>query len=176
LRVGGLRTLFIHVGPAKTGTSAIQDVLRKHDNSAVIYPKVGLWADGSHHNLILNFYEDYARPEVVRENIDGLLDRIGAEAGTSHRNVVISSEILGGRQRPGKFIRALAARLGPDFEVEIVAGIREHFERAASVYNQRVKDAVTRETCDPDEFLVERARGGWSIHRSCAGSRTNGFR
>jgi hypothetical protein len=125
----------------------------------VIYPKVGLWADGSHHNLVLNFYEDYARPEVVREDIDGLLDRISAEAGTSRRDIVISSEILGGRQKPGKFIRALAARLGPDFGVEIVVGIRDHFERAASVYNQRVKDGITRELRDPDEFLVEQARG-----------------
>ena len=35
----------------------------------------------------------------------------------------------------------------------------EHFERAASLYNQRVKDAVTGEKRDPDEFLAAHAPG-----------------
>jgi hypothetical protein len=37
--------------------------------------------------------------------------------------------------------------------------VREHFERAASLYNQRVKDAVTAEKRDPDHFLVAQAQG-----------------
>jgi hypothetical protein len=147
------------VGPAKTGTSAIQDILRRHDNSVVIYPKVGLWGDGSHHNLVLNFYRDYARPEIVREDIADLFSRIGSEAAASRQDVVISSEVLAGRQKPGEFVRALATHLGDDFQTEFIVGVREHFERAASIYNQRVKDAVTCETRGPDEFLVERVRG-----------------
>jgi len=79
------RTLFFHVGPAKTGTSAVQYVLQRHDNSAVIYPKVGLWADGSHHNLVLNYFGEYGRPEVVREDPAELLARIGKEARRSTR-------------------------------------------------------------------------------------------
>jgi hypothetical protein len=43
--------------------------------------------------------------------------------------------------------------------VELVAVVREHFERAASLYNQRVKDAVTGETRDPDAFLAAHAQG-----------------
>jgi hypothetical protein len=156
---GGLRTLFLHVGPTKTGTSAIQDILCRHDGSVVIYPKVGLWADGSHHNLVLNFYRDFARPEVVREDVAGLFSRIAAEAAASQKDVVISSEVLGGRQRPGKFVHALRQALGSDFQPEILVGVREHFERAASIYNQRVKDGVTREQRGPDEFLVERMHG-----------------
>jgi hypothetical protein len=154
-----LRTLFLHVGPTKTGTSAIQDILCRHDGSVVIYPKVGLWADGSHHNLVLNFYRDFARPEVVREDVAGLFSRIAVEAAASRNDVVISSEVLGGRQRPGELVRALTQELGPDFQPEILVGVREHFERAASIYNQRVKDAVTREQRGPDEFLVERVHG-----------------
>ena len=50
------RTLYLHVGPRKTGTSALQHILRNHDNSIVVYPKVGLWGDGSHHGLVFRFF------------------------------------------------------------------------------------------------------------------------
>jgi hypothetical protein len=152
------RSLFIHAGPTKTGTSAIQDALRRHDNSIVIYPKVGLWADGSHHNLVLNFYGDSTRPEVVREDSTEQFARIAAEARQSRRDLIISSEVLGGRQKPGLFIRALLDALGPEFSPQILVCVREHFERAASVYNQRVKDAVTCEQRSPDEFLTQQSR------------------
>ncbi|HTW31951.1 MAG TPA: hypothetical protein VMD76_09745 [Candidatus Sulfotelmatobacter sp.] len=49
------RKLFVHVGPRKTATSAIQDCLRRHDNSIVIYPKVGLEGPGCHHGLVYAF-------------------------------------------------------------------------------------------------------------------------
>jgi hypothetical protein len=151
------RTLFVHVGPAKTGTSAVQDILRAHDNAVVIYPKVGLWPDGSHHNLVLNFLGDFSRAEVVPENVEELFDRIADEAVGSDRDVVISSEILAGHKRAADFIHALRARLGANWRVEILFVVRDHLERAASIYNQRVKDPVFCERRDPDQFLVEQA-------------------
>jgi hypothetical protein len=153
-----VRTLYLHVGPAKTGTSAVQHILRNHDNSTIIYPKVGMWADGSHHNLVLNYFGDYARPEMVRENAESLFARIGEEARASDRDLLISSEILAGRRNLGEFVQALQKQLGGDpFRVEAVMVAREHFERAASLYNQRVKDAVSAEPRNPDAFLVEHA-------------------
>jgi hypothetical protein len=152
------RTLFLHVGPAKTGTSAVQHILQRHDNSVVIYPKVGLWADGSHHNLILNYFGEYNRPEVVREDPASLLARIGEEARGSNRDIVISSETLAGRKDVVGFSAALEREIGEPLRVELVVVVREHFERAASLYNQRVKDAVTGETRDPDVFLAAQAR------------------
>lgn len=153
------RTLFLHIGPAKTGTSAVQHVLRHHDNSVVIYPKVGLWADGSHHNLVLNYFGEFGRPEVVREDPADLLARIGAEARRSSRNLVISSEALSARRDIAGFVAALEREIGESLRVEIVVVVREHFERAASLYNQRVKDAVTGEKRDPDAFLAAHAQG-----------------
>jgi hypothetical protein len=153
------RTLFLHVGPAKTGTSAVQHVLRRHDNSIVIYPKVGLWADGSHHNLVLNYFGEFSRPEVVREDPADLLARIGQEARGSRRDIVISSEILAGRKNLAAFTEAIEREVGESLRIELVMVAREHFERAASLYNQRVKDAVTGETRDPDAFLGAHARG-----------------
>jgi hypothetical protein len=153
------RTLFLHVGPAKTGTSAVQHVLQRHDNSVVIYPKVGLWADGSHHNLILNYFGEYMRPEVVREEAADLLARIGTEAKRTNRDIVISSEILAGRKDLAGFAAALEQQIGESLRVELVMVVREHFERAASLYNQRVKDGVTGEKRDPDAFLAAHAQG-----------------
>jgi hypothetical protein len=153
------RTLFLHVGPAKTGTSAVQHVLQRHDNSVVLYPKVGLWADGSHHNLVLNYFGEYARPEVVRDKPADLLARIGAEAKRSNRNIVISSEILAGRKNLADFSDALEREIGESLRVELVMVVREYFERAASLYNQRVKDGVTGEKRDPDAFLAAHAQG-----------------
>lgn len=151
------RTLFLHVGPAKTGTSAIQHVLSNHDGGVVLYPRVGLWADGSHHNLVLNYFRDYTRPEVVREDAALLLNRIGEAAARSDRDLVISSEILFGRRKIGDFAAAMQRHLGKSFRIEVIVVVREHFERAASLYNQRVKDAVTNERRDPDDFLDEQA-------------------
>jgi hypothetical protein len=151
------RVLYIHVGPPKTGTTAVQDVLRVHDNTVVIYPQAGRWADGSHHNLVFNFFRDYARAATVQEEIDTLFGRIATEAERSDSNVLISSEVLFGRKRAPDFVRELLARLGPDFRAEILFVVRNHFERAASVYNQRVKDAVFCERREPDEFLVQHA-------------------
>jgi hypothetical protein len=152
------RKLYIHVGPAKTGTSAVQAALRDHDNSVVVYPKVGLWPDGSHHNLVLNYFRDYARAEAVPDDIETLFDRIADEAGRSDRDVLVSSESLGGAGRSLAFIEALLTRVGPAFDAEILFVVRDHFARAASVYNQRVKDAATRECRDPDQFLLDQAR------------------
>jgi len=151
------RILYIHVGPPKTGTTAVQDVLRVHDNSVVIYPQAGRWAGISHHNLVFNFFRDFTRVQTVPEDIDTLFSRIAAEANGSEGNILISSEVLFGRKKAANFILALQSRLGHEFSAEILFVARDHFERAASVYNQRVKDAVFRETRDPDEFLTQQA-------------------
>ncbi len=149
------RTLFLHIGPAKTATSAVQHVLRGHDNSVVLYPQVGLWSDGSHHNLVFNFFGDHRRPETTREDAGALFARIANAAKQSGRNIVISSEVLPGRDIAA-FANALLQYLGGTFRVELVVVVREHLERAASLYCHRVMDGFTAETCTPDEFLSQR--------------------
>jgi hypothetical protein len=123
----------------------------------VIYPKVGSWPDGAHHNLVFNFMGEFPRPEAMREDIDVLLDAIAAEARRSTRDVVVSSEILAGRTRLTEFVAALLAKLGSGFRAELLFVVRDHFERAASVYNQRVKDGAIRECRSPDAFLTQQA-------------------
>ena len=149
------RTLYLHLGPAKTGTSAVQYILSRHDSSIAFYPRVGLWPDGSHHNLVLNFLEDYQRPDLVRNDPQAMLVQIGEAARASSRDIVISSEILAGSKKIADFVAAVQAAIGEECRVVFVVVAREHRERAASLYNQRVKDAVLGETRDPDEFLVD---------------------
>jgi hypothetical protein len=151
------RIVYIHVGPAKTGTTAVQHILRAHDSSVIVYPKAGLWADISHHNLVFNYFRDYSRPEMVREDVGDLFRRIVSEVNASRKNVVISSEVLAGRNRLAEFVEALLSKLGPGFRAQLIFVVRDQLELAASTYNQRVKDSVTRERRDPDEFLAERA-------------------
>jgi hypothetical protein len=148
-----VRKLFVHVGPSKTGTSAVQHVLRTHDNSSVIYPKVGLWADGAHHNLVFNFYQDFTHPQVVRSDIHRLFAEIAAEASRYGGDLLISSELLA-HHDVGALIRALLPWLGGGpWDPEILVVCREHFGTASSTYNQRVKDAVVLERREPDAFL-----------------------
>lgn len=152
-----VRRLFIHVGPPKTGTSAVQHIFRTHDDSSLIYPKVGLWADGAHHNLVFNFYQEFTHPQVVRSDASHLFAKIAEEARGRRGDILISSELLAGRD-VGPFIRALLACLGSDdWAPEILIVCREHFGTAASTYNQRVKDPVVFERRAPDDFLKEYA-------------------
>jgi len=149
-----LRTLFIHVGPAKTGTSAIQHALRTHEGALVIYPQVGLSKGGSHNNLAANFFADFSRPDVDRSDPGALMEELGRAFAASDRDVVISSEALFGRTELRRFIEALTAQFsGPRIAVEIVVVCREHFGRIASAYNQRVKDVVRFERDAPDAFI-----------------------
>jgi hypothetical protein len=151
--------LFVHAGPPKTGTSAVQHLLRSHDDSVIVYPKLGLWRDGAHHNLVFNFFKDYSRPEVERIDIAAAFAQIGARARETGRGVVVSSEALFGRD-VGAFIAALLPEIRAAIsDVEILVVYREPFARIASLYNQAVKDSHHRETRGPSEYLRQHAAG-----------------
>jgi hypothetical protein len=136
----------------KTGTSAVQHFFRSHDNLSVIYPRVALWADGAHHNLVNNFYQDFRRPATVRSDWREMFAEIGRQAAAGG-DLLISSEGLPGRDI-GALVRELLPYLGEGpWQPEILIVFREHFSRAASLYNQVVKDGFTREQGDPDLFL-----------------------
>jgi hypothetical protein len=113
---------------------------------------MALWADGSHHNLAFNFYGDFRRPEVVRIDVEAAFDEIAAQAHCTGRNIVISSEQLVSTD-VGRFISALSGRLDNTWSVEIILVCREHYERAASLYNQAVKDFVSGERRMPGDYL-----------------------
>ena len=149
------RKLILHIGPHKTGTSAVQNILRADGYPHLLYPQVGLWeVDGAHHGLVFNFYRDFSRPDVPHLDVSAMLQELGRQAAASSAAIVLlSSEELGTRDiRP--FHEAVLKALPPaDWQTEILFTCREHFERASSLYNQRVKDGAIGLTLTPDEFL-----------------------
>jgi hypothetical protein len=151
-----MRTLYIHVGPPKTGTSAIQQALLNDQRSArpvVLYPQIGLSRGGSHNDLVGNLLGDDGHPSLVRVERNALLADLERTLSLSRANVVISSEALAGRQDIGQLVDTLTGLLGGDVAVEGIVVCREHFSLASSLYNQRVKDGWTCERRRPDEFL-----------------------
>jgi hypothetical protein len=154
-----LRRLIVHVGPAKTGTSAIQHALVTAEDGPFCYPKVGLWADGSHHNLVFSVLPQDRRPEAKVLPFEDAMQQVRAEATRSNKDIVISSEVLNGTTVP-RFVDKVAVGLADLIgEVVLVIVVREHLERTASVYNQRVKDWFYCEQNAPDDFLARHAPG-----------------
>jgi hypothetical protein len=158
MKVSMPRILYIHVGPRKTATSTLQAFLRDRSRPRVIYPKVGLYGDGSHHRLVYRFFgNDQAAGRKVAD-IDSLLEKLAVETRRSENDIIISSEVLSDETRDaGAFIRSLMDCTGvPAENVRILFACREHFERAASWYNMRVRAPkhINREQkLSPDEFL-----------------------
>jgi hypothetical protein len=162
------RTLYIHVGPIKTGTSAIQHVLSKHDNSVILYPKVGIAKAGSHAGLVYDFIGKSTSNYKPAADPTESFSKIAHQAAKSHLNLLLSSEVLlppittseHARRDIRGFIAALLDQLETgNWEVEILFACREHYERAESAYNQRIKGTAAREQRDPDAFLLENVSG-----------------
>lgn len=148
------RTLYVHLGPRKTGTTAIQGLLRRHSDPPVIYPKVGLWPDGAHHGLVFKFLGKNRKGKVPAQSIQEMLDSIAACAAGSDRDIIISSEALHEKRDIAGFVAAVAHCLPQPVKIEFLVICREHFSRMSSWYNHRVRSG---EKEAPDEFLEKRA-------------------
>lgn len=161
------RTLFVHIGPRKTATSAIQRILAYHDGSVVLYPDIRFGAardeEGleqrqlavlySHHPLVFGMFRERERAWPGR--LARKLAAIREQAAGSNRNVLFSSEELRPRN-VAAFVETVLPYLGEGpFDVEVLLACREHFARAASLYGHRLRGRRSRETRTPDEFLRE---------------------
>jgi hypothetical protein len=169
------RKLFMHAGPAKTGTSALQAVLRDHDGSVVLYPKAGQWEAGAHHDLVYNYVGDFSWTKTRQIGFDAILNGMAEEARLSDKPIVISSELLPQYDDAGEMIRIIADRLGVS-DVEIVLLAREHFALLASHYRWRLM--LTYPHCHdrtPDEYVL-RYRTSLCLEKFIRRYRDEGFR
>jgi hypothetical protein len=91
---------------------------------------------------------------------DQMFREFSANVSSSKANVLISSEWILRRKGNGgarEFVHYLLGMLDEDsWEVEILFGCRDHFERAASAYSQCIKGAKSDEQRGPDQFLHDR--------------------
>jgi hypothetical protein len=126
----------------------------------VIYPKVGLWDDGAHHNLVFNFFGQYQWPGMTRVDTDRLLTDVTHALDASERDAIISSETLSERADIERFVRALTSLpVRYPMTVELLVVCREHFELVASNYSQSVTVDLFSERKAPDEYLRSYATG-----------------
>jgi hypothetical protein len=152
------RQLILHAGPHKTGTSSVQAVLRDQSFEAFYYPKTGQWMDGAHHHLVFSLIPELRRADAESLEPEELLLQLQSElAGIRHDTLLISSEFLS----TGCAKRVLSWLI--DYGIVDPEGIRtllverDLLSRAASLYNQSVKDPYVGETRAPDQWLEEEA-------------------
>jgi hypothetical protein len=137
------RTLYIHLGPAKTGITAIKDALKRSENSPVLYPRLGASEDAAH------------RLMGVPEQIPRISTQLKKLTRNDSRDVILISEQLT-RKGIETLTASLVSLIGDErCVVRFSLSCREHYERAASVYNQRLRAGERRL---PDDYLRERMR------------------
>lgn len=134
------RTLFLHVGWSKTGTSAIQSVLSNSTeqlyNQGLVYPKSLQWADGSHHHfsLAFNSKSGYVSKFTQEEALLKLTEEI---EGAPNKDVLISSELSPFYFYHNKFNELVRKYFD---RIKILFTIRRQSELIFSLFNQLVKD------------------------------------
>ncbi|MGB8425560.1 MAG: hypothetical protein WCD88_07240 [Desulfobacterales bacterium] len=135
------KTLFIHIGTNKTGTSAIQHSLsqkrKELSEKGVLYPNTGCIGD-AHYEIsrILGF--DHGKPPAPEIEQIAFLDRFNAEIEASCcETCIISSEYFV-LPRNAALVRAFFS----DFNSRIIVYFRRHDHWWLSAYNQAVKTVV----------------------------------
>ena len=154
------RTLYLHVGHPKTGTTAIQVALKKFrrhfEQSGIWIPEIGQMSVGNHHPIASELVG--LPPPIEFEGALGMLEqRLAREKGS----VLISSEALFNQcnGRPG-LTRKVFDRLNRSgFEVRVIMYVRDFCDFLNSAYQQGVcnfnvsdrfcKYATTRASREP---------------------------
>jgi hypothetical protein len=150
------RQLILHVGPHKTGTSSVQAVLREHPFEAFYYPQTGQWYDGSHHNLVFSLVPHLRRADAEVVEPDDLLLQLRNElADVPQDTLLLSSEFLT-TGCADQVLRWLVSHdIVEPLGIEALVVERDLLSRAASLYNQAVKDPYVGEIRSPDQWLEE---------------------
>lgn len=165
-----MKTLFIHIGAPKTGTTAIQDFLFKNReqlrSQGVLYPAAGLLKNAHHiigaavfpgrsHRLV-----GVSREEALRTSIGNLRSEI--ERSNPH-TVILSSEYLWGRLSQ-KDVRSLLEPFS-DCTIRVIAYLRRQDLLAQSLYVQAVKGGLADSFPVWLERVADGERAGFDFHR-----------
>lgn len=156
-----MRTVYLHIGLPKTGTSVIQRTLsastRFLEDNDLLYPtsvQHSLFHDSGHHllaiQLMLERWEELALPidkVLVEQTWDRLLEEL---AGSARANVFLSSEWFAFDVHQHEAILAIREKLG-DFRVKIIITLRKVHDLVNSLYAQRIRDGYAGTM---DEYLL----------------------
>ena len=170
------RTVFLHIGIHKTGTSAIQNVCRANHRellrAGILFPIAGFVAQPQYHltatsghSALIGFLSAPHAPKVPRAG-QALLRQI--ESGSWNR-LVLSSEALSAPHKR-RAVECVAWFRQQGFEVKLIAYLRRQDGWLDSFYRERLKWDVPkhRDVRSIDEFW--RAEGdAWLNYKTRIG-------
>lgn len=141
-----MRTLTLHIGWPKTGTSSLQALLAHNADwlrsQGVLYPTVERW-DNTHHRVcdLLITHNDPLIPPPEGD-LDQLLDHLDRPENRSAEHVILSSE---GFCRALVIKPAAAQLLQNRFRIRVLACLREPIFWANSLLNEFAKSRLILE-------------------------------
>jgi len=153
------KTLYIHIGRPKVGSSAIQHFL--WDNRSVLakngylYPESGQFHK-AHHGLALVFLPNLPDAQWVKGiSAKQMYSDFIAEVNRSNLNkAIVSSEIFYLLSQPAE----IPAALLKDFEIKIICYVRRQDEVLLSSYVQEIKGNQIALNFDFNEYLQNEDR------------------
>ena len=146
------KTLYLHIGAHKTGTTALQHFLSANreilKNQGYLYPG----NDYAHHDMAHEF-SSLSLPEI-RKNRNCATRRFFNEINSSHFDTIImSSEDFENMSPEIPFLKEF---LSPDFHVKIIYYVRRQDDKLESTYSEYVKSPVKRYDKPISVFIKEK--------------------
>ncbi|WP_156413984.1 MULTISPECIES: hypothetical protein [unclassified Guyparkeria] len=161
------RTLILHVGMDKTGTSAIQQFIYKNRtrldrDAGIYYPGTGMWWDHSHHEIPFSIFEMNG---FDKRTLRRLLRKLKSEIRDKEK-VVISSECLFKSPAKPNFPLFLDFVRSNFDDVEVLVYVRPQDDWVESRYKHSVLsgaeiplEKLTKpQFCDYEQFVDRWAR------------------
>ncbi|MEO0751882.1 MAG: hypothetical protein AAFY25_08765, partial [Pseudomonadota bacterium] len=147
-------TLYIHIGPTNTGTTALQTFLDKAAPTGLRFATTGQWGKSGQHYLAMALagHQMFLGRSVPT---DETIAQFDAEMREARTDVIVSSEAFGALIFQDKAYPAqLKAHLGDHFSsVLFIFTLRHPMARAASFYKHLVCTAVHGLDLSPRQFL-----------------------
>jgi hypothetical protein len=162
------RTVFLHVGSPKTGTTYLQDVLHKHRSelrdAGVLYPGKGY----REHFLAALDLRDMKFAGFEDPDVPGSWERITTEMGAWPGVSVLSHEILAGAE-DNEIVTAVSSF--PNADVHVIITARDLARQIPSMWQESIKNRQTTPWVAYVDMLLDAA--GEDVP---AGQRTLGHR
>ena len=156
------RTVYLHVGTGKSGTTYLQRILFKNrellKRHGVLYPGKGTSHFLASMDLRGSGFNGYDYPEA-----EGAWDRLVEEAQAHTGNVLVSHETFG-RARPAQIEKAVAAF--PGSEVRVIITCRDLGRQIPAAWQERIKN---RKNITYDAFL-DRVFTSWDKSQTSVSS------